>query len=154
MKRTVAGFLVTGLLAGLAAFNSGAQAPTVSRIRVTFATTSDDKDWNTQVRDRIVCGGQDFARLECCSADRRGDHWDDGSTHTREMQILNAIPKATMPTCTFVVGSRATGNDNWRFIPSLQVEYSDGTTFNRTYPQTTLNSRGGNAVQREYPVGH
>jgi hypothetical protein len=128
------------------------QAVTATKFTVTFRTSSNDKDYNTQVQDRIVCDNVNTAELFCCSADRREDHWDNGSTKARDMKLLQSIEKSKLLDCTFVLGSQADSNDEWVFVPTLHIEYSDGTKEDRTYNETTLNSRGHNAVKKEYRI--
>ncbi len=50
--------LALGLLCFL---GSGAYAQQIVAISSDTHTTSDDKDGDTQIRDRIVCDGQDYA---------------------------------------------------------------------------------------------
>jgi hypothetical protein len=128
------------------------QGPTLKTVTITFQTTSNDKDWDTQVQDRIVCDGVDAAKLFCCSADRREDHWDNNSSKTRSMDVLQRPDKAKLLDCALVLGSQANRNDEWVFVPTLHIEYSDGSREDRTYPQTTLDSRGHNAVTKEYRI--
>jgi hypothetical protein len=145
--------LCVTILSGAFGMSKGAaQAPTATKFTITFQTTSNDKDWNTQVRDRIVCSNENYARLECCSADRQKDHWNDGSSELRDMTVLKAVDKSAVGACTLIVGSRANGNDRWDFVPSLRITYSDGTTEDRTYSRTSLNSRGGNETSKSYSI--
>jgi hypothetical protein len=126
--------LIVSLVSGTAV------AQSIKAIKVTFATTSDDKDWNTQVRDRIVLNGQDVATLFCCSADHNGDHWPDHGTTSAPMQIVNSVSKNDLHSATFVAGMTAVGHDTWIFIPTVTVTYSDGTEEQWTFPETTLSS--------------
>jgi len=133
--------------------NGSAQGPTVTKFTITFRTTSDDKDYDTQVQDRIIFNNVDTASLYCCSGGSSSDYWSDGSAVSRDISILHAIDKAAVPNCTLVLGSRAYGDDKWVFVPTLHIQYSDGTSEDRTYGGTTLNSRGGEAVVRRYRIG-
>ena len=68
---------------------------TVKTIKITFAITSDDKDWNSQVRGRIVLNRQDIATLFCRSADRKGDHWGGASGRWRPTVSVTFKPIIT-----------------------------------------------------------
>lgn len=122
-------------------FTTLCNSQTVKSITVHFRTTSDDKDWNTQVRDRIVCQGQDFATLECCSADRRGDHWNNNSDTSAPMTIVRSFTKGQLRGCSFVFGMVPVGNDKWVVIPKLDVTYSDNSVEEWTFDETTLVSK-------------
>jgi hypothetical protein len=131
--------------------SSRVMAQTVTSMTITFATTSDDKDWNSQVRDRVVLNGQDVATLFCCSSDRKSDHWLDHTGTSRQMTIISPISKSNLHGCTFVVGMTAVGRDNWNFIPTLAVTYSDGSKEQWTYPETFLSS-DNNEDKRQYSI--
>jgi hypothetical protein len=128
------------------------QGPALKTVTITFQTTANDKDFNTQVQDRIVCDGVDSAKLFCCSADRRADHWDNNSSNTRSMDVLQRPDKTKLLGCTLVLGSQADSNDEWVFVPTLHIGYSDGSHEDRTYDQTTLNSRSHRAVSKEFRI--
>ncbi|TSC23279.1 hypothetical protein [Corallococcus sp. Z5C101001] len=111
---------------------------------IKFQQTSNDKDWNTQVFAYLKCPNT-VASLECCSSDKRGDYWPDPGVQTKMMTVSEgAIRKESIGACTLSVGSRASGNDKWEFIPSLHLEFSDNSTRDFTFGQMSLNSRGGN----------
>ena len=120
-------------------------------IIVSFRTTGDDKDWDTQVRDRVVVNGADMATLFCCSADHESDHWIKGSTNARPMTIVQQIQKGSLQGGTFVLGEVANGHDQWIFIPTLTVNYDDGTKEEWTFQETTLTS-DNNLIEQPYPI--
>ncbi len=125
--------------------------PSAKTVTMKFVTTSDDKDWNTQVLDRLVVNGVDVATLSCCSADRNGDHWDNNSTHTAPMQIVQTINKGDLPGQTLVLGMLPVGNDRWIFIPTLIVQYDDNSTDEWTFQETTLVG-DNNYVSTQYTI--
>jgi len=127
-------------------------AQTIKSISIAFATTDDDKDWNSQVRDRIVCNNLNQATLNCCSADRNGDHWDNNSTHSAPMSlVVNNIQKGALNGCTIYFGMAPVGHDTWIFIPTLTVTYTDGSQNQQTFAKLTLASRG-EYVEQSYTL--
>jgi hypothetical protein len=122
-----------------------AHAQTITKASVSFHTTSDDKDGDTQIRDRITCNGRDFFKLDCCSAGKHSpdDHFDNGSDRTRDMTLISPLAKSDLGSCTFVAGSSANGgagNDNWVAIYTLTLSLSDGTRMAYTLGEIGLNS--------------
>jgi hypothetical protein len=70
------------------------------------------------------------------------------------MAILDtSFRKDTIGKCEFNVGSRASSNDKWEFVPTLHLDFSDGTSRDFAFGQATLNSRGGNHVSTSYRLG-
>lgn len=130
--------LMTALILSLSA---RAHAQAAERVSVTFATQGDDKAWNTQVEDRIVCDDHDVATLTCCNAEQDTDHWDVNTTTTRDLTIVVPFQKGRLAGCHFVFGMKAVGNDTWKVIPSLTVYY-DGSRVDWHFPYTTLKSDG------------
>jgi hypothetical protein len=126
-------------------------AQNVTAIKVTFKTTSDDKDWNSQVRDRVTLDGQDIATLFCCSADRHGDHWPDNGTTSAPMSIVKSVSKQDIHRASFVAGMTAVGHDKWNFIPTVTVTYSDGTHEQWTFAETFLSSNN-NEMDQTYSM--
>ncbi|MFL5351077.1 trypsin-like peptidase domain-containing protein [Archangium sp.] len=125
---------------------------TMKEARVIFKQTSNNKDWDTQVITHLKCPYV-VARLECCSSDRDHDGWDDPGTEVRSMQIVDStFPISSLSACTFTVGSRASGNDKWEFVPTLQLVFSDGTKREQSFTQTNLNSREGGYVEASYQI--
>lgn len=147
MKTLTKCFSALGVFACLAAPLYAPQV-TATSINITFATTSDDKDYDTQVRDRIVSNGANMATLFCCSADRKSDHWNNGSTNTRPMNVLQTITKGSLPGMSFVLGEIPNGNDTWVFIPTLTVKYSDNSQDQWTFPEQVLVGRGSQYVEQ------
>ncbi|MFZ0246012.1 hypothetical protein [Candidatus Binatus sp.] len=150
MRKTAPIALIAGILLGL---TNLARAQTVVTLQVTFHTTSDDKDGDTQVRDRVVSNGADAATLFCCSAGKHSaDHWDNDSQNTRTMNMVQPLTKAQLQSAKFVAGSTANGNDKWVFVPTLTATYSDGTTQQWTFPETVLDSNDSHLVEGTYAI--
>jgi hypothetical protein len=128
--------LVAALVLSL---STGGLAQAVARISVTFATQDDDKDWNTQVQDHLVCDNHDVAALICCNADQNTDHWNVNTTTSRDMNIVEHFVKGRLAGCHFVFGMKPAGNDTWKVIPSLTIYY-DGAREDWHFPYTVLKS--------------
>jgi hypothetical protein len=127
-------------------------AQSVTAIKISFKTTSDDKDWNTQVRDRLILNGKDVATLNCCSADRKGDLWHNNSNTSAPMTLVSTtLTKSDLQNCTLELGMVPVGNDKWVFVPTLTVTYSDGTNDQWTFQETTLVSNN-TLIAAQYPI--
>ena len=74
-------------------------AQAAERVSVTFATQDDDKAWNSQIQDRLVCDDHDVATLTCCNADQDTDHWDVNTTTARDMTIVEPFQKGRLAGC-------------------------------------------------------
>jgi len=131
-----------------------ASAQAITKATITFHTTSDDKDGDSQVRDRIVCNGQDFLKLECCSAGKHSasDHWGDNSTTSRDMSIVSPLDKARVTTCNFVAGLTAVGNDRWIAIYTLDLTFQDGSKAQYSFGEIPLNSQHSSLVEVTKPI--
>jgi len=123
----------------LLSLSSGGHAQAVARISVTFATQDDDKGWNTQVQDHLVCDNHDVATLICCNADHDSDHWNVHTTTSRDMNIVEHFVKGRLAGCHFVFGMKPAGNDRWTVIPSLTIYY-DGSREDWHFLSTVLKS--------------
>jgi hypothetical protein len=111
----------------------------VTKMEITFATTADGKDGNTQVKDRVFLDGQDYATLECCSSGNSGDDvWNSGNTSTRPMSITKPMTKAQVRKAQIEFGMRPNGNDKWEFRPTLRVTYEYGPADQWTFDQFYL----------------
>lgn len=123
----------------------GQDTRTITKASITFHTTSDDKDGDSQVRDRITCNGQDYFQLFCCSSGKRGpDHWDDNSDETRTMDKVSTLKVSDLSNCTFVAGLTAKGNDKWIAIYTLDFTLSDGTRMDYSLGEILLDSEHSN----------
>jgi len=147
-------FMKAACLLLLCLLTAGASAQNVTKATITFHTTSDDKDGDSQIRDRIVCDNQDFLKLECCSAGKhsKDDHFDDGSTKSRDMRLITPLRKERLRSCSFVAGLTAKGNDRWIAIYTLDVTYQDGSREQFSFGEITLNSRNSGYVQEIKPI--
>jgi len=133
----------------LAATCYGQDARTITKAAITFHTTSDDKDGDSQVRDRITCNGQDYFQLFCCSSGRKGpDHWDNNSDETRTMDQVAALKVSDLSSCTFVAGLTAHGNDTWVAIYTLDLTLSDGTRMDYSLGEIWLDSEHSNLYEK------
>lgn len=125
-------------------------AQTITKATITFHTTSDDKDGDTQVRDRITCNGEDFLKLECCSAGKnsKDDKWGDNSETSRDMSIVTPLTKAQLSGCSFVAGIASVGNDTWNAIYTLDLSLSDGSHMRYTLGEIHLEGRKSTPTER------
>jgi hypothetical protein len=154
MKLIASLFLCLGFLT----VATQANAQNATKVAVTFHTTNNDKDGDTQVRDQIQCAGplDVYFSLFCCSAGKnsRDDHWNDWSTNTRTMGRIAdfQLSKENFKTCTFVAGSRANGNDEWAAEYTLLVTFEDHTTLTYRLGAIDLNSKSSLAVHQDKPL--
>ena len=126
-------------------------AQKATKITITYATTSDDKDWDTAVRDNIVCNGITVAELNCCNQNRQMDHWDNNSTTSRDILSPQPFQKGSLHGCTFNFGMIAAGKDTWNVVPQFQVFYNDGTNEIYTFPEVNLTSNN-NLASKALPI--
>ena len=126
---------------------------TVRSFNITFATTGDDKDWNTQLRVRLVVNGQDVASLFCCDQDHNIDNWKDHTTTDRTLILNNKnVTLAQLQNATLVIGMTAKGNDTWIFIPTLRAKFNDGNPpVEWTWGETSLVSNNTEA-SKTFPI--
>lgn len=113
-------------------------AQTLTKVTITYATTGDDKDWNTQVRDNITCNGLIVAQLNCCDQNQNMDHWNNNTTTSRDILSPQAVSKASLSGCTFNFGMVAVGNDTWKVIPTIQMFFDVGPSITQGFPEQWL----------------
>lgn len=106
--------------------------PTIISAEITFNTTGDDKDWDTEPFADIYIDGRTIALLGCCSSDRKADKWGGGSV-TKSLQIKENASKIDILTKGICVlgaqgGPHGQGNDTWKFNASLKINYSNNTS--------------------------
>lgn len=107
------------------------EAITLTSMRVTWRTTGDDKDWNTQpvidVFDRV---GRHVGHIDCCSAARNNDKWENGRTETRNLNILiGGLKKEDLSNGRFSAGRNPVGNDDWDYEAIVEFFFSNGERF-------------------------
>jgi hypothetical protein len=142
------------LAAVLLLFSStvNAVAQKATKITLTFNTTSDDKDWNTEMRASFVCNGLVVAQLNCCNQNHDMDHWDNNSTTSRDILSPQPFAKGSLAGCTYILGIVAVGNDTWAVIPTVDVYYDDGSHTTQTFNQTVLTSSSSNLYSKSFPL--
>ena len=125
-------------------------ARTIVSANVHFRTTGQGKDGDSQVRDRITKGGQDFFQLFCCSSGNHGDDvWEPNTDNTRSMTAITPLTVDELATCTFVAGLTATGDDTWSAIYTLQLTLSDGSTMSYSMGELWLYSHDGGLNEKD-----
>lgn len=108
------------------------EAITLTSMRVTWRTQGDNKDWNSQpvidVFDRV---GRHVGHIDCCSADRRNDEWNNGRTETRNLNILiSGLKKEDLSNGRFSAGRNPVGNDDWDYEATVEFIFSNGERIN------------------------
>lgn len=129
-----------------------AQTPTATKVTLTFNTTSDDKDWNSEMRANIVCKGLTVAALNCCNQNRQMDNWGNNSTTSRDILSPQPFAKGSLPGCTFNLGIVPVGNDTWVVIPTVQVFYTDGTTETFSFSEQRIIGMNSNYQGVSLPI--
>jgi len=105
----------------------------VTTVRATWATTGDDKDWDTQpVVDVYDGSGRAIAHIDCCSADRNGDHWTSGRTETRAMQILAPSNRNNVLHGSLSAKRNPKGNDDWDYSLTVEFTFADGSQLTKS----------------------
>jgi len=133
-----------------AASSAYAQA-TLKGATIQFATTNDDKDWNTQIIARIVINGNDAGTLQCCSSDHNIDHFNNNTTTSRALTMVGTAPtKDAAQHGLLVIGEKPVGNDTWVFNPTLILTFSDGTSIQKTFPQSILAGTHSNYTENKW----
>jgi hypothetical protein len=153
MMKLLQGWMALFLLlcTPLAAVSSHAQ--TITKATVNFHTTSQGKDGDSQVRDRIVCNGADFLQLFCCSSGNHGsDVWNSNTDNSRDMKIVTPLTKVQIQGCQFVAGLTANGNDEWSAVYTLSLTFSDGTQSSFSFGEIDLNSHHSTLVEVTNPI--
>ena len=146
MKRIM---LTFGLILSMSHIGLG---QTATKVTLTFNTTSDDKDWNSEMRANIVCKGVTVAALDCCNQNHQMDHWDNNSTTSRDILSPQPFAKGSLSGCTFNLGIVPVGNDTWNVIPTIQVLYSDGTTETFSFGQQNIAGTNSNYSGVSLPI--
>lgn len=109
------------------------EAPSLRAIDVTWNTTNDGKDGDTQATAAIY---DEVARrvglLECCSAGG-GDTWSRGAPSTRSVPIaVNGLTTDDFSHGRFAAGRNAQGRDDWDFTATMTLTFSNGETILKT----------------------
>lgn len=110
----------------------------VTSIQAVWTTTGDDKDWNTQANmDVIDNNGRTVAHVDCCSADRSGDHWEKPQTHYAPLVLrVSGLTLGDLQHGHFNSWRVPVGNDDWDYTASIVVSTSTGQ-------QLTLGTKSG-----------
>jgi hypothetical protein len=114
----------------------------VQNLTLTFLTRQDAKPANAQVQAKLVCGRQTLATLNCCGNNKKDDEWAVGSTHLREMQLVQPLPREALTGCKLELGMSAPSGSRWTVSPSFTVVYSNSHKRTRSFDLATLVSNG------------
>lgn len=100
--------------------------PILSSARVTWHTTGDNKDWNTQPVVMVFDGaGRVAAQIACCSSATQSDDWQNGRVETRDMDLPS--PRATMADLAHghIEATRnPVRNDDWDYTAEVELRFS------------------------------
>jgi hypothetical protein len=129
-----------------------ALSQTATKVTLTFNTTSDDKDWNSEMRANIVCNGVTVAALNCCNQNRQMDNWGNNSTTSRDILSPQPFAKGSLAGCTFNLGIVPVGNDTWVVIPTVEVFYSDGTNETFSFKEQTIAAQSSHYQGVSLPI--
>lgn len=101
--------------------------PRLTGAKVTWKTTGDDKDWDTQpVVDVYDNSGRHIAHIDCCSADRNSDKWSNGQSTTRDLEIKAPGTKLSeVSHGRFKAMRNPVGNDDWDYTATVELLFSD-----------------------------
>jgi hypothetical protein len=108
--------------------------PILTNASVSFRTTDNDKDGDTNVSIYVICGGNTVAAVS-----GQWGHWDDNSDHGPIGMSVTDHPRKdqVIGACTARVVESPKGHDEWHFNWGMVLTFSDGT--NKSY-----NWGGGN----------
>lgn len=122
----------------------------ITAAAITFHTTGEGKDGDSQVRDPITLNGQDYFQLFCCSSGNHGgDLWNGNSDNTRSMDLISPMTVDSLTNSTFVAGLTANGNDEWHAIYTLYLTLSDGSRMSYSLREIWLNSQDSSLVEKD-----
>lgn len=103
-------------------------AAPVTGARVTWTTTGDDKDWNTQAVVNVYDkNGQQVAHIDCCSSDKNHDHWTGGS-ETRQLNVTHSPTNWSLEHGNFRAERNPQGNDDWDYTATVEIFFADGNS--------------------------
>ena len=141
--------LLTSLcyLFSMTAFSQTNNSPTLTKLKVTFITTTNDKDHDTKVEVRIIVNKHDVAALTGWEI-AFGDNFD--PNYWWELKTVEHPTKEALNTGTFYMTATARGNDHWEFTAKLHADFSDGTQRDWTFEKGDLNSRLSHGASQEW----
>jgi len=120
-------------------------------------TNDDDKDHDTGVWVKVVTANEQtkIASIEnAANCGNESCHFNDHTDHTIGLRIDN--PNLTRAECEnfkFKIGTKAHGNDKWKFRGKIILRFDGGQTLIREVGDTELNSRGSHYVEFRNWVG-
>jgi hypothetical protein len=156
MTRASVAFLAIIACFSICALKANAD-PTISSFSYAFQTTTNDKDWNTEVGAEVYCPNHQgaVARRFDFNHDHNVDHWPDGSYNGPwNLPISDyTVKKSEIRNCNYRVSARAGGNDRWDFNAILYLTFADGTAWSWTFQNLSLDSRGSSPVHNDNPMG-
>lgn len=136
-----------------------AASPVLVKLDGWFQTTTEDKDWDTQLGIRINKNGHVVAEKFCCSGAKDDDHYADGfkspAIHV-DVYTTDPTTKAGLDSAVLILSAQASqrgkGSDHWRFDYTMQATFSDGSTRNWTITQVDINSEHSMRTEKSYDL--
>ena len=84
---------------------------TLSKLTYSFKTTTNDKDWDTEVGVEVIHDGHDIAKRFDFNHDEHEDHWADGAQKGPwDLPITDHIGKFDVERSTYRVSAKAVKN--------------------------------------------
>jgi hypothetical protein len=152
MRTTFRLFAGLAVCATLLLRPSSAHAQRLTGAEFYSQTKGDDKDHDTGVWVKVVTSDEKTKLAHISNADNSsGDktHYNDNTNHTIKLKIDDG--HATYEQCKkfrFKVGTKANGNDDWKFSGRVTLYFEDGKRkLIEHAANTSLNSRGSTYVE-------
>ncbi len=92
--------------------------------KIIFNTTTNDKDGDTKVRVII----KDDSRTAVLEIEGDFAHFDDHSTHTEDLRLLNLTSRDSVKKGTWEIRITPNGDDRWEFNFEIDFFFNDGST--------------------------
>jgi hypothetical protein len=124
--------------------NVYATGSTLSGADIVFQT-SDDKVWSTEVLVSFTINTIVAGFVDCCDHNHTADHFARDTTITRAL-ILTTDPPSRIDSShgTLIIYVNPAGEPpSWVFVPTLILQFNDGTRFQKTFGPATLGDRPG-----------
>ena len=134
-------------------------SPVLVKLDGRFETTTEDKDWDTELGIRINKNGRVVAEKFCCSGARDNDHYADGyKSPAIHVDVYQTDPttKADLDNAVLILSAQASqrgkGNDHWRFNYTMKATFSDNSTRNWTITGVDINSEKSMRTEAKYDL--
>ncbi|NVE01085.1 thiol-activated cytolysin family protein [Massilia sp. BJB1822] len=120
------------------------KASLVTQVTLKWDTTDNDKDWDTQPRFQLTNGnGQKVLYFDCCSSDRKGDHWSNNHSESRPVHLDGkkfTDLELTHGHIDFDAGHPRGGNDEWHYNAEAVIDFADGSQLKKSCTANSSNN--------------